>query len=49
MQWVIASGSFIGSAENDALERELVDYIVGVAAAVCVNSGTDALLLSLRR
>ncbi len=47
VQRVLASGNFIGGAENDALERELADYI-GVAEVVCVNSGTDALLLSLK-
>ena len=47
VQRVLASGNFIGGAENDALERELAAYI-GVAEVVCVNSGTDALLLSLK-
>ncbi|MEO8992640.1 MAG: DegT/DnrJ/EryC1/StrS family aminotransferase [Nitrosospira sp.] len=47
VQRVLTSGNFIDGAENDALERELADYI-GVAEVVCVNSGTDALLLSLK-
>ena len=47
IQRVLASGNFIDGAENKALERELADYI-GVAEVVNVNSGTDALLLSLK-
>ena len=47
IQRVLARGNFIDGAENKALERELADYI-GVAEVVSVNSGTDALLLSLK-
>jgi dTDP-4-amino-4,6-dideoxygalactose transaminase len=47
VQRVLASGNFVGGVENDALERELASYI-GVDDVVCVNSGTDALLLSLK-
>ncbi|SEK80174.1 DegT/DnrJ/EryC1/StrS family aminotransferase [Nitrosovibrio tenuis] len=47
IQGVLASGNFIDGAENEALERELADYI-GVAEVISVNSGTDALLLSLK-
>ncbi len=46
VQRVLASGNFIAGPENNALERELADYI-GVAEVISVNSGTDALLLSL--
>ncbi len=47
IQRVLASGNFIDGAENKALECELADYI-GVAEVINVNSGTDALLLSLK-
>jgi dTDP-4-amino-4,6-dideoxygalactose transaminase len=47
VQRVLASGNYVAGPENDALERELADYI-GVAEVVGVNSGTDALLLSLK-
>ena len=47
VQRVLASGIFVDGAENEALEHELADYI-GVAEVICVNSGTDALLLSLK-
>jgi dTDP-4-amino-4,6-dideoxygalactose transaminase len=47
IQRVLASGNFIDGAENKLLERELADYL-GVADVVNVNSGTDALLLSLK-
>jgi dTDP-4-amino-4,6-dideoxygalactose transaminase len=47
IQRVLISGNFIDGAENKALERELADYL-GVAEIVGVNSGTDALLLSLK-
>ncbi|HTJ54450.1 MAG TPA: DegT/DnrJ/EryC1/StrS family aminotransferase [Nitrosospira sp.] len=47
IQRVLGSGNFIDGVENKALERELADYI-GVAEVVSVNSGTDALLLSLK-
>lgn len=44
---VLASGNFVGGPENQALERELASYI-GVSEVIGVNSGTDALLLSLK-
>src|SRR5688500_1267863 len=47
VQRVLASGNFIAGPQNNALERELADYI-GVAEVIGVNSGTDALLLSLK-
>jgi dTDP-4-amino-4,6-dideoxygalactose transaminase len=47
IQRVLVSANFVDGAENKALERELADYI-GVAEVVSVNSGTDALLLSLK-
>jgi dTDP-4-amino-4,6-dideoxygalactose transaminase len=43
---VLASGHFILGPEVDAFERELAEY-VGVAHAIGVSSGTDALLLAL--
>ncbi|HKX53437.1 MAG TPA: DegT/DnrJ/EryC1/StrS family aminotransferase [Nitrosospira sp.] len=47
MQQVLLKGTFIDGAENAALEHELAEYI-GAAEVICVNSGTDALLLSLK-
>ena len=47
IQRVLGSGNFADGAENRALEGELADYF-GVAEVVSVNSGTDALLLSLK-
>jgi dTDP-4-amino-4,6-dideoxygalactose transaminase len=47
VQQVLLKGTFIDGAENAALEHELAEYI-GAAEAICVNSGTDALLLSLK-
>jgi dTDP-4-amino-4,6-dideoxygalactose transaminase len=44
---VLESGSYSAGPENTALEIELATY-VGVREVVCVNSGTDALLLSLK-
>jgi dTDP-4-amino-4,6-dideoxygalactose transaminase len=44
---VVTSQRFILGAEVEALEEEVADYL-GVASAVGVASGTDALLLSLR-
>ena len=44
MQQVLLKGTFIDGAENLALEHELAEYI-GAAEVICVNSGTDALLL----
>lgn len=44
---VLDSGSYIGGPENVALERELAAYL-GVTEVVAVNSGTDALLLTLK-
>ncbi len=44
---VLDSGSYIGGPENAAFERELADYL-GVKETVAVNSGTDALLLTLK-
>lgn len=40
-------GQFVGGSESEALERELAEYL-GVPEVVGVNSGTDALVLSLR-
>lgn len=47
VQQVFLKGAFIDGAENAALEHELAEYI-GAAEVICVNSGTDALLLSLK-
>jgi dTDP-4-amino-4,6-dideoxygalactose transaminase len=47
VQQVFLKGAFIDDAENAALEYELAEYI-GAAEVICVNSGTDALLLSLK-
>lgn len=44
---VVASGRFILGPEGEALEGEVADYL-GVAHAVAVASGTDALHLALR-
>jgi len=44
---VVASGHFILGPEGEALEREVAAYL-GVAHAVAVASGTDALHLALR-
>lgn len=44
---VLDSGDYCVGSENAALERELAAYL-GVREVVCVNSGTDALLLSLK-
>lgn len=43
---VLSRGSFIGGPENELLEQELARY-VGVKHALCVSSGTDALLMPL--
>jgi len=47
VQQVFLKGAFIDGAENAALEHELAECI-GAAEVICVNSGTDALLLSLK-
>ena len=44
---VLRSGTFIGGPEVEAFEAELAAYL-GVRAVVGVNSGTDALCISLR-
>lgn len=44
---VLASGLWVGGAAVEALEAELRDYL-GVAGVVALNSGTDALILSMR-
>lgn len=44
---VIASGSYIGGPELDALEKELARSI-GAEAATGVGSGTDALILAMQ-
>lgn len=46
-QRVLRSGRFILGAEGEALEAEVADYL-GVKHAIGVNSGTDALIISLR-
>src|SRR5882762_1624324 len=43
---VLASGRYIGGPEIESLEREFADFC-GVAHAVAVASGTDALRFSL--
>lgn len=47
VQRVLASGNFVDGPESQALERELACYI-GASEVIGVNSGTDALLLSLK-
>ncbi|HYD95289.1 MAG TPA: DegT/DnrJ/EryC1/StrS family aminotransferase [Noviherbaspirillum sp.] len=47
IQRVLAEGNYIGGPEGEALEHELAQYL-GVPEVVGVNSGTDALLLSLK-
>lgn len=44
---VLASGMLIGGPEVEALEREVAAF-VGVAHAVSLNSGTDALALGMK-
>ncbi len=44
---VLESGSYSNATENLAFEQELATYL-GVREVVAVNSGTDALLLSLK-
>lgn len=46
-QRVMKSGQFIMGPEVDAFEAEAADYL-GVKYAIGVNSGTDALVISLR-
>ncbi|MEM7736754.1 MAG: DegT/DnrJ/EryC1/StrS family aminotransferase [Deinococcota bacterium] len=43
---VLRSGQFILGSEVEAFEAEIADYL-GVAHAIGVNSGTDALIISL--
>lgn len=43
---VLASGMLVGGPEVEALEAEIADYC-GVAHAVTVNSGSDALILGM--
>jgi UDP-N-acetyl-3-dehydro-alpha-D-glucosamine 3-aminotranferase len=47
LQKVVASGRFILGPEGDALEKEVAAYL-GVAHAVAVANGTDALHLAVR-
>ena len=47
LQKVVASGRFILGPEGEALEREIAAYL-GVAHAVAVANGTDALHLAVR-
>lgn len=47
VQRVLDSSHFVGGGETEALENELAGFI-GVPEVVTVNSGTDALVLSLR-
>ena len=44
---VLRSGQFIGGPEVEAFEREAAEFL-GVAHAVGLNSGTDALVIALR-
>ncbi|MDF1524170.1 MAG: DegT/DnrJ/EryC1/StrS family aminotransferase, partial [Trueperaceae bacterium] len=44
---VVDSGRFVLGPDVDAFEHEAAAYL-GVAHAVALNSGTDALLLALR-
>lgn len=44
---VLESGQFILGEDVRLLEREIADYL-GVKYAIAVNSGTDALIISLR-
>lgn len=44
---VLESGQFILGPDVTALETEIADYL-GVKFAIAVNSGTDALIISLR-
>src|SRR5262245_52035905 len=47
LQKVVASGRFILGPEGEALEKEIAAYL-GVAHAVAVANGTDALHLAVR-
>ncbi len=47
VQRVLTSGWFILGAETEAFEREFAAYC-GVAHAIGVGNGTDALMLALR-
>ena len=44
---VLDSGRFVGGPEVEAFEAEVAEYL-GVAYAVGLNSGTDALVIALR-
>lgn len=44
---VFTRGEFIGGAQLEFLESELAAYL-GVKNIICLNSGTDALVLSMR-
>jgi dTDP-4-amino-4,6-dideoxygalactose transaminase len=44
---ILTAGSFIGGAENEALEREIAAFL-GVRYAIGLSSGTEALHLALR-
>jgi len=44
---VLERGDFIGGAAVDELEKALAEYH-GLSEVVCLNSGTDALILALR-
>jgi dTDP-4-amino-4,6-dideoxygalactose transaminase len=47
VEGVLRSGKFILGPNVDAFEEEIADYL-GVKHAIGVNSGTDALMISLR-
>lgn len=47
MDRVFSEANFVNSKSVDLLEQEIAEY-VGVKYAVCVNSGTDALIFAMR-